>query len=215
MIKIIIADDHQMVVDGLTSIINQMDGYKVITTASNGRELLKTLEIVQPDIVLLDIDMPVLNGIETQKEIRNRYPNIKTIIITMHGEKSLVKKMSDLGAIGFVFKNAGKEELLEAIESVQKGIPYYTSSLRNDLINNNLVNEKSSFFDIKKSLLTQREIEIIKLVVEGLSNKAIGDRLFISPRTVDTHRTNIMKKLEVNNVAGLVRYAINNGFINE
>jgi DNA-binding NarL/FixJ family response regulator len=214
MIKIIIADDHQIVVDGLKSILNQLTEYKVITTASNGRELLKSLEIVEPDIILLDIDMPVLNGIETLKEIKKHYPKIKTIILTMHEEKSLVKKMTDLGANGFLFKNSDIEELIIAMESVMKGKSYFSVSLRNELINNDLIGESESNFDSKKSLLTEREIEIIKLIVEGLSNKEIADKLFISPRTVDTHRTNLMKKLEVNNVAGLVRYAIRNGFMN-
>jgi DNA-binding NarL/FixJ family response regulator len=213
MIKIIIADDHQIVVDGLKSILNQLTDYKVITTASNGKELLKSLEIVEPDIVLLDIDMPVLNGIETLKEIKKHYPGIKTIILTMHEEKSLVKKMTDLGANGFLFKNSDIEELIIAMESVMNGIPYFSVSLRNELINNDLIGNNESNIDSKKSLLTEREIEIIKLIVEGLSNKEIADKLFISPRTVDTHRTNLMKKLEVNNVAGLVRYAIRNGFM--
>jgi DNA-binding NarL/FixJ family response regulator len=213
MIKLIIADDHQLVVDGLQSILNQLAGFKVITTVSNGKELLKTLEIIEPDIILLDIDMPVLNGIETLKEIKKRYPHIKTIILTMHEEKSLVKKMSDLGANGFIFKNVDKEELIKALENVNKGIPYFSVSLRNEAINNDLVDDAGLSHDYKKGLLTEREIEIIKLIVEGLSNKEIADKLFISPRTVDTHRTNLMKKLEVNNVAGLVRYAIRNGFM--
>ncbi|NOU45652.1 MAG: response regulator transcription factor [Bacteroidales bacterium] len=213
MIKLIIADDHQLVVDGLQSILNQLSGFKVITTVSNGKELLKTLEIVEPDIVLLDIDMPVLNGIETLKELKKRYPHIKIIILTMHEEKSLVKKMSDLGANGFIFKNVDKEELIKALENVNNGIPYFSVSLRNESINNDLVADAGLSHDYKKGLLTEREIEIIKLIVEGLSNKEIADKLFISPRTVDTHRTNLMKKLEVNNVAGLVRYAIRNGFM--
>jgi two-component system response regulator NreC len=158
--------------------------------------------------------MPVLNGIETLKEIKKHYPKIKTIILTMHEEKSLVKKMTDLGANGFLFKNSDIEELIIAMESVMKGKSYFSVSLRNELINNDLIGESESNFDSKKSLLTEREIEIIKLIVEGLSNKEIADKLFISPRTVDTHRTNLMKKLEVNNVAGLVRYAIRNGFMN-
>ena len=123
------------------------------------------------------------------------------------------KKMTDMGAHGFLFKNSDKDELIKALESVVKNIPYYSASLRNDLISNVLFDETISSLDNKKALLTDREIEIIKLIVEGLSNKDIAEKLFISPRTVDTHRTNLMKKLDVNNVAGLVRYAIQHGFI--
>jgi DNA-binding NarL/FixJ family response regulator len=213
MIKVIITDDHQMVVDGLKSILGQFTDYKVITTASNGRELLQKLEILEADIVLLDIDMPVMNGIEALKEMQKRFPKVKTIILSMHDEKSLVKKMSDIGAKGFLFKNSDADVLLTALNRVVNGQEFFEESDSSIVIRNEL-SGSSMPFDDKKSLLTEREIEIIQLVATGLSNKEIADRLFISPRTVDTHRTNLMRKLEVNNVAGLVRYAIQNGFIN-
>jgi two-component system response regulator NreC len=213
MIKVIITDDHQIVVDGLKSILSQFTDYKVITTASNGKELLQKLEIVDTDIVLLDIDMPVMNGIEALKEMQKRFPKVKTIILSMHDEKSLVKKMSELGAKGFLFKNSDADVLLNALNSVSSGKVYFEQSDSTVVIRNEL-SGSSLPFDDKKSLLTEREIEIIQLVATGLSNKEIADRLFISPRTVDTHRTNLMRKLEVNNVAGLVRYAIQNGFMN-
>lgn len=213
MIKVIITDDHQMVVDGLKSILGQFTDYKVITTASNGRELLQKLEILDADIVLLDIDMPVMNGIEALKEIKKRFPKVKTIVLSMHDEKSLVKKMADLGAKGFLFKNSDADVLLTALNSVANGQEFFQESDSSVVIRNELTGGNMPFDD-KKSLLTEREIEIIQLVASGLSNKEIADRLFISPRTVDTHRTNLMRKLEVNNVAGLVRYAIQNGFMN-
>ncbi|PKP52946.1 MAG: DNA-binding response regulator [Bacteroidetes bacterium HGW-Bacteroidetes-1] len=211
MIKVIITDDHQMVIDGLKAIINHIEGYKVIATALNGRELLKSLEVVEPDIILLDIDMPVMNGIEALSEIRKSFHQLKVIVLSMHEEKSLVKKLTDLGAKGFLFKNSDKEELMIAMNRVANGGYYFSSSLTMNLINVEIHDNGNPA--PKTFILTERETEILKLIASGLSNKEIGDKLFISHRTVDTHRTNLMKKLEVNNIAGLIRYAIKNGYI--
>jgi DNA-binding NarL/FixJ family response regulator len=213
MIKIIIADDHQLVAEGLKSIIEQSDQCKVIALVKNGAELLKQLEIVLPDVVLMDIDMPVMNGIEAMQNIQKRFPELKVIVLSMHEEKGLVKKFSDMGAKGFVIKNTDQDELQLAIKRVMGGGQYFSASLTMNLISQNMGSiGNSTVFDNKKALLTDREIEILKLIAEGLSNKEIGDKLFISHRTVDTHRTNLMKKLEVSNIAGLIRYAIKNGF---
>jgi len=211
MKRVVLADDHRMVSDGLRSIIDSSDEFRVIQIAENGRELLRVLEILDTDLVLMDLDMPIMNGLEAMQEIRKRFPTLKVIILTMHEEKSLVKKMTDLGAKGYLFKNADKEELLTALRRVDEGGVYFSANLTLGLINNQL--GQVSAYDEKKGLLTDREIEILKLIASGKSNKEIGDELFISHRTVDTHRTNLMKKLEVNNIAGLIRYAIKHGYL--
>lgn len=213
MIKIIIVDDHQMVAEGLKNLIESSGNAKVIGTATNGQELLKTLEIVTPDVILMDIDMPVMNGIDAMMHIQKRFPDQKVIILSMHEESSLVKKLTNLGAKGFLFKNSDADELSLALNRVMKGGTYFTSNISLNLINNRLGLESEYGMDDKKSLLTEREIEILKLIAEGLSNKEIGEQLFISHRTVDTHRTNLMKKLDVSNIAGLIRYAIKQGFV--
>lgn len=199
-----------MVLDGLKSILETAEGIKVIGIASNGRELLRLLDILETDIVLMDIDMPVMNGIDAMLEIKRLQKPVKVIILSMHEEKTLVKKMTDLGAKGFLFKNSDKEELLAAIKRVYSGGQYFSSSLTyNLLVNSQLESNQSP----SPFALTEREIEILKLIASGLSNKEIGDQLFISHRTVDTHRTNLMKKLEINNIAGLIRFAIKNGYV--
>jgi DNA-binding NarL/FixJ family response regulator len=213
MIKIIIADDHQLVAEGLKSIIEQSGLYKVISIARHGAELLKQLEVVSTDIIMMDIDMPVMNGIEATIQVRKLYPEIRIIVLTLHAEKGLVKKLMDLGANGFILKNSDRDELLLAIDHVFKGGKYFSSALTLNLIEQPSVSVIPGSYDDKKAQLTEREIEILKMIAEGLSNKEIGDKLFISHRTVDTHRTNLMKKLEVNNIAGLIRYAMKNGFI--
>lgn len=211
MKRVVLADDHRMVSDGLRSIIDSSDEFRVIQIAENGRDLIRILEILDTDLVLMDLDMPIMNGLEAMQEIRKRFPALKVIILTMHEEKSLVKKMTDLGAKGYLFKNADKEELLTALRRVEEGGVYFSANLTLGLINNQL--GQVSAYDEKKGLLTDREIEILKLIASGKSNKEIGDELFISHRTVDTHRTNLMKKLEVNNIAGLIRYAIKHGYL--
>lgn len=213
MIKIIIADDHQLVAEGLKSIIEQDGQCKVIALAKNGAELLRQLEIVLPDLVLMDIDMPVMNGIEAMQHIQKQFPELKVIVLSMHEEKGLVRKFTDMGAKGFVIKNTDQDELHLAIKRVMGGGQYFSATLTMNMMSQNMGNIGDSMvFDNKKALLTEREIEILKLIAEGMSNKEIGDKLFISHRTVDTHRTNLMKKLEVSNIAGLIRYAIKNGF---
>ncbi len=213
MIKIIITDDHQMVIDGLKSILDNSEGVKVIATANNGRELLRLLEIIDTDVVLMDIDMPVMNGIETMQAIKNSNKSCKVIILTMHEERALVKKMTDSGAKGYLFKNSDKEELLLAIKRVHEGGVYFSSALTLNLLGAEKMEKGSTSEGNVAYMLTDREIEILKLIASGLSNKEIGDQLFISHRTVDTHRTNLMKKLEINNIAGLIRFAIKNGYI--
>jgi len=209
MPKVIICDDHAIVSDGLRSLIQSESGWHVITTVSNGRELLDTLRLVKPDVVLLDVDMPVLNGFETLRLLREQHPDIRVIMITMHNESSLVKKFSALGALGYLPKNADRDTLFDALERVYRGEPCFDFNYDQKVppIQNNQVEAAHV------AQLTERETEILKFIAAGFSNKEIADKLNISHRTVDTHRTNLMKKLDVSNVAGLVRFAYKNGLL--
>jgi two-component system, NarL family, nitrate/nitrite response regulator NarL len=184
--------------------------YEIKGEALNGKEALSILDLLKVDVVLLDIDMPVMNGIDTTRAIRQKFPDVRIIILSMHDEKSMISKMLDIGADGYVLKNSDKLSLAKAIEDVMAGRRYLSEEA-----NAILLSPARNQFSGKLSELTDREIEILKLVAEGLSNKEIGDRLFISHRTVDTHRTNLMTKLNVHNVAGLVRFAIQNGLAGE
>ncbi|MCK9449794.1 MAG: response regulator transcription factor [Bacteroidales bacterium] len=214
MIKVTIADDHQLVVDGISTLLENSKLVKVIDKVYNGVELIRSLSVLLPDIVLMDIDMPVMNGIEAMQEIRKRFPELKVIILTMHEERQLIKKFDDLGVKGFILKNTDHHELILAITRVAEGKNYYSAALTLNLLSSSRTNTMhTGSLDSKKALLTDREIEILKLIAEGLSNKEIGEKLFISHRTVDTHRTNLMNKLEVTNIAGLIRYAIKHGFV--
>lgn len=210
-VKVLVTDDHQIIVDGLKSLLNNSEDIKVIGEANNGREAIKIIENVEVDIVLMDIDMPVMNGIETLREISRRRLDVKVIILSMHHETGMIKSLIDLGAMGYLLKSSSQEELLTAIRKVAGGQQFFSTQVTLSLLNKpqNLHNSESE----GAGLLTERETEILKLIAEGFSNKEIGTKLFISHRTVDTHRTNLMKKLQVENIAGLISYAIKNGIV--
>lgn len=211
-IRIAIADDHQLIIDGLKSLLLSDEGLDILAEANDGIELMQRLELTAVDIALVDINMPRMNGLEVMAAIRKKHPSVRVIILSMHNERAIVQRLIDMGASGYVLKNADKAELVEAIRQVAAGQRYFSGDVTLNLLNSNRNgNNTISKNDIPE--LTQREAEILRLVAEGLSNKEISQRLFISHRTVDTHRTNIMRKAEVSNVAGLIRFAIRNGFL--
>ena len=205
-IKVLLVDDHQIIIDGLKSLLKNSDEINVVAEANNGREALRILDILEIDVVLMDIDMPVLNGIDTLKEIGKQSFGVKVIILSMHNEAGMIKSLMSIGANGYLLKSCTQEELIGAIRKVASGQSYFSTEVTLSLLNPAQSNQPTE-------LLTDRETEIIKLIAEGFSNKEIGSKLFISHRTVDTHRTNLMKKLDVSNIAGLISYAIRNGLV--
>lgn len=212
-IRILIADDHQIIVDGIRALIEGTSGICVCATARNGREAVQKTALVNPTIILMDIDMPEMNGLEATKIITRDFPDVKIIILSMHHEKGLIKSMLEAGASGYLLKNSDQEELIQAIRKVASNQQYFSSDVTLSLLNKKTTKLSAFQSDTKMAELTRREIEILKLIADGFSNKEIGEQLFISHRTVDTHRTNLMNKLEVNNIAGLIRYAISHGFV--
>jgi len=210
-IKVLLADDHQIIVDGLKSLLQNTADIQVAGEANNGREVLRLLGILKIDVILMDIDMPVMNGIDALKEIKRILPGIKVIILSMHQEAGMIKSLMAIGADGYILKSTSQDELIGAIRKVAAGQPYFSPEVTLSLLNtpqNNLQSSKQ-----QTEMLTDREEEILKLIAEGFSNKEIGTKLFISHRTVDTHRTNLMKKLNANNIAGLISFAIKNGMV--
>ena len=207
-IKVLLVDDHQIILDGVKSLLEGTPDIDVVALANNGHEALNTLDILSIDIVLMDIDMPNLNGIDATKQISAKFKDVKVIMLTMHNESSMINNLIDIGASGYLLKNSSKEELLDAIYKVFKGEKYFSTEVTMSLLNKNQSKSSSSKVDF-----TKRELDVIKLLVDGHTNKEVGDKLFISHRTVDTHRTNIMKKVGVNNVAGLISFAIKNGLV--
>ena len=222
-IRIVIVDDHQIVRDGLRFLISGEPDMTIVAEAENGQDLLDKLAIEQPDVILLDIRMPVLNGIQATEKIHQLYPDVKIIILSMHDEEEYITKALQAGAQGYLLKKTGKEELIRAIRTVMDGTNYFSNDVSAKMLNR-LMNRKSpnkTFMNSSKTPITKeiplttREIEIIRLIVQEYTNAEIAERLTISPRTVDTHRRNLLQKTGVKNTAGLVKFAMMNGLLNE
>lgn len=210
-IKILLVDDHQLILDGLNSLLNNREELLIAGEAKNGRDALQLVKLLEPDLLLMDIDMPVMNGIDALREMKKLAPAPKIIVLSMHEESGMIKNLMAMGADGYLLKSCSQDELLRAIHAVANGQPYFSHGVTLALLNTNPSALPSN--NQPAEFLTERETEIIKLISEGFSNKEIGNKLFISHRTVDTHRTNLMKKLNVSNIAGLISYAIKNGLV--
>ena len=210
--KVIIVDDHQIVRDGISVLLMKSDDIEVVGEAANGDELLKLLKAVQPDIIILDISMPKITGIELTKIITEKYPAIRIIIFSSHSQGENVVKAIEAGASGVLPKNTIREELLEALNTVYDGGEFISKYIPYSTFVKNIKNNKSKDEAAKKieEILTNREIEILKLIVNGKTNKEIADELFISQRTAEKHKSNILSKLELNSVVDLVKFAIKN-----
>ncbi len=204
-------DDHQLIVDGMISLLKNKEDILVAGVANNGKEALQMLRVLEPELVLMDIDMPVMNGIDALREIKKTNPGTRVIILSMHEEAGMIKNLVALGADGYLLKSCSEEELLRAINTVALGQPYFSHGVTVSLLNAKVSVAPSS--DPLHEVLSDRETEVLRLITEGFSNKEIGAQLFISHRTVDTHRTNLMKKLNVSNIAGLISYAIRKGLV--
>lgn len=206
MIKIIIADDHSIIRDGLRAMLEKNNFCKIVGEAANGEELLDLLKSTPCDVVCTDISMPKMDGVEATRLIVKNFPKVKVMCLSMHEEAAFIKQMMEAGAVGYVFKDSPSEELQAAIEAVNGGKKYFNQKLFDILLN-----MESSGKTV--SVLSSREKEILKLIAEEYTNPEIAEKLFLSVRTVDTHRQNLIQKLDVKNTAGLVKYAIKSGLI--
>ncbi|MBA7520184.1 Oxygen regulatory protein NreC [subsurface metagenome] len=213
MDKIFIADDHTIIRDGLRRIIEEVHGYKVVGETGDGLQILPLIRKLKPDIILLDISMPNLRGIEAIHKIRKVDKKVKILVLTMHKNEDYVYECFISGAQGYILKDDAATELMFAIESIKRNKTYVSPSFSSDVIKN-LVKRSSTKRGSSFGVLTQREREVLKLIAEGKTSKRAAKLLGISPRTVEHHRLSIMRKLGVSNTARLIRYAIENGLVN-
>ncbi|MEN8189104.1 MAG: response regulator transcription factor [Thermodesulfobacteriota bacterium] len=207
MISIFLADDHQMFRQGMRTLLEANPGVKVVGEASDGLESLAEIERLQPHVALVDIAMPGLTGIEVTKRLAKLAPKTKIVILTMHGDTFFAVEALRAKASGFLLKEESIDHLVAAIKRVVKGETVVSPVLERSVFRE-LAHPVTKQAQGSTSLLTRRETEILQLVAEGLTNAEIAERLYISPSTVDTHRKNIMTKLDIHSVAGLVKYAI-------
>jgi DNA-binding NarL/FixJ family response regulator len=216
-IQLFVVDDHPIFIDGITGLLKDTPGFEIIGTAQNGRDLLEKLQTKQPDIILLDINMPEMDGIEATKEIKRLYPDIKIIMLTMFNDIRFIKEVLEIGAKGYILKNISREDLIKAIQTVASGKPYLDSAVQEKVISSMSAQDDDEPNDKETDALiqniTSRELEILQLIALGLTSQDISKKLYISKNTVETHRKNLLAKLNVKNTASLLKLAYKKGLV--
>ncbi|PIB36198.1 hypothetical protein BFP72_12740 [Reichenbachiella sp. 5M10] len=207
MIKVLIADDHEVIVEGLKALLSGEPELEIVSHAHNGHQVLAQLEMNAIDVVLLDINMPELDGLETTKLIRQDHPKVKVLILSMYNKPEFIRHLIEIGAHGYVLKNTPKKELIEAIQNVHHGIEHFSEEIKDTIMKN--LKTKGH---VGEAYLTDRERDIIRLLADGFTTNEIAEKLFISVHTVDTHRKNLLTKLNQKNIASLIRYAVEKGY---
>lgn len=206
MINLLLVDDHPLVRDGIRARLETEAGIHVLGEAQNGQEALTFVETQRPDVVLMDVSMPVMNGLDATKLFKVRYPEVRVLILSMHDSREYIMQLIQTGASGYILKDVSSGELIKAIETVFQGGTYFSAGASQSLFHT-----QETFSG--HTPLTPREKAVLKYLAEGHSNKAIARELDISVRTVETHRQNIKQKLDIHTAAGLARYAIERGII--
>ena len=213
IIKVVIADDHSLFRDGIKSLINNINGIVVVGEFDNGLDLIEGIVDIKPDVIITDISMPGMSGIDATKKISDEYPEIPVIILSMYNNEDFICNAIKAGAKSYLPKDIRRDDLLAAITAVSKGESYYSREVSETIMKNFINRAKHDQNNESEKSLTKREIEVIKLVSGGLINKEIADKLNISIRTVDAHKSNIMQKLKIKSNVEMVKYAIKNELI--
>jgi len=211
-IKVLVADDHTILRQGIKALLDNQESIEVIGEAKDGREALAIIEETLPDVILMDIAMPGLNGLEATRRIKKKFPRMKVLVLTMYTNEEYIFQILNAGANGYLVKETAFQDLISAIKAVYKNEAFMSPSISKKVINRYI---KKAQDDEEKTceILTTREREILQLIAEGNSSKKIAEVLFISPKTVETHRTHIMDKLNIHNRTGLIKYAIRKGMV--
>lgn len=213
-VRILVADDHQVVRRGLRALLESKGGWQVCAEAANGREAVELSAELKPDVAVLDIAMPLLNGVESTRQIRRVSPKTEVLILTMHDSELLVQEVLGAGAHGYILKDDADRELVAAVDALRRHKPYMSSRISEAVVSAAVPHgEASAGNPALRSRLTPREREIIQLLAEGKSNKEVAGLLGISVKTAETHRANIMLKMDFHSITELVRYAVRNKII--
>ena len=204
-IRIIIADDHRVFIEGMKAMLKEFSEIEVIGEALNGKELVEIAKQLKPDLILTDVQMPVMDGIDAAKELQKCMPDVKILVLTMLNESFHIRKMMEAGISGYVLKTTNKEDLIAAIKKIAAGEKHFDAE-----VTNRLMNDFSAPSTSTSDSLTKREKEILKFIANGLTDKEIAEKIFLSPLTVATHRKNILSKLGLKNKVELTRFALKN-----
>jgi DNA-binding NarL/FixJ family response regulator len=213
-IRIAIVDDHEIVRDGIKILLEDEPGIDIIFEAENGKKAVNLCSSNVPDIVIMDITMPEMDGIEATKIIKDANSDIKILALTMLSEDQHIRRMIKAGASGYILKSSGKEELLKAIKKIMNGQHYFSDDATQAILKELVSPEVKSSRQSEQVHITDREMEVLKLIVDEFTNQEIADKLFVSVRTVDAHRRNLLQKTGAKNTAGLVKYAIKSNVFN-
>ena len=213
IIKIVLAEDHTILREGLKALLSSDPQFEIIGEAADGREAVRCVEKLEPDLILMDLSMPRMSGMEAIREIKNRYPETRIIALTVHKTDEYLHTTLQAGADGFVLKDATHDELVLAIKKVMKGHSYLSPGVSEKVIEGYLEGKVSAMPDSPWETLSPREREVLKLIAEGYKNKEIAEDLCISLKTVEKHRANLMKKLDLHNAAALTVYAMQKGLV--
>jgi len=213
-ITILLADDHQIVREGFRSLLEHESDIEVVGEAQNGRQAVELTRKLRPEVVLMDIAMPLLNGLEATRQIRKEFPDSRVLILSAHGDDAYVEQVTALGAAGFLLKETSSDVLAKAIREVQKGSTFFSPAIsRRVLDRSQRLAARGRSSKQCGNRLSSREVEVLQLIAEGKSNKQVATELGVSFKTVDKHREHLMSKLDIHDVAGLTRYAIAEGII--
>jgi DNA-binding NarL/FixJ family response regulator len=212
MINIAIVEDHTLFREGVKTLLQKISDFKVIAEYANGKEFVDSLDNHEPDIVLMDIEMPVMNGLDATKLAFAKKPEIKIIVLSMYSDKQYYYEMILAGVAGFIIKDASVNQLEKAIREVNSGMSFFSPELIHKamVLSNEVNNKQKKINDLQ---LTSREIEVLDLICEGLSNNEISERLFLSPKTIESHKNKLMQKTECKNTSSLIIYAIKNQLV--
>jgi DNA-binding NarL/FixJ family response regulator len=205
-LKIVLVDDHHILLDGLKSLLDNDSNFEVLAAVGSSEEALRVIDERQPDMLLTDYTLPGMTGLELALKVKEKYPSIKRVLLSMHDEAHLIKQIMKAGVDGYILKSIQQSELKSALRQIKNGMPFIspeiTKMIMADMSSNN-----------KQELLTEREQEVVKLIVKEYSNKAIAEKLFISERTVETHRKNIFRKTNTASLVGLVKFAFEHNMV--
>lgn len=212
-LRILLADDHTVVRQGLRKVLEARPEWQVVAEAGDGREAVRLAEETAPDVAILDVAMPLLNGIEAVRQIARKVPSTRTLVLSMHADEAYVTQMLRAGAAGYLLKDSADVDLLQAVEVVSTGKSFFSPAIARVIADDYVRQLADRGVSDRFELLSQREREIFQLIAEGRTNKEIAALLFLSPSTVDTHRSRIMEKLDVHSAAEIVLYAVRKGVI--
>jgi DNA-binding NarL/FixJ family response regulator len=212
-LDIVVADDHTLMRQGLCKILEEQPEWRVVGQASTGRDVVKTVADLQPSVAILDIGMPLLNGIEVTRQLTRRFPDLRVLILSMHAEEAYITSALEAGAQGYLLKDSADVELIRAVSSVASGKSYFSPAVARVMLDDYVRHLAQKGITDRYDSLSEREREIFQLIAEGHTNKDIAEMLNVSPATVETHRAHIFQKLDVHNTAELVLYAVRKGVI--